>query len=302
MSAPIFRDPVTDGATDPVVVRDRASGQWRMFYTQRRPHEGGPGVEWVHGSRIGIAVSADGIDWQYAGVVEGLDDGGNTHWAPEVIDDGERYRMFLTCIAGVPDGWHGHPRRIVQFVSDDLENWTRLGEVPLASDRVIDAAVARTRDGRLRLWFKDEAADSTTGVAGSDDYEHWDVEGTAVGGDPHEGPNVFELGGWFWMIVDAWRGQRVLRSDDGLTWVEHPTILNVPGVHPDDRQVGRHADVVVTGADTAVVFYFTHPGWDGTDLAAAEGVDARVTAIHRAALTVVDGRLQCDRNVVPTPL
>ena len=51
----VYRDPVYDGATDPTVVR--APEGWWMFYTQRRATHPtpGPGVAWVHGSRIGIA-------------------------------------------------------------------------------------------------------------------------------------------------------------------------------------------------------------------------------------------------------
>jgi hypothetical protein len=61
-----YRDPVYDGATDPVVVRCRESGEWWMFYTQRRASAPGPGVAWVHGTDIGVAVSADnGGSWTY---------------------------------------------------------------------------------------------------------------------------------------------------------------------------------------------------------------------------------------------
>src|SRR5215831_12042126 len=33
--APLFRDPIFDGAADPVVVYNREKKQWWMFYTQR---------------------------------------------------------------------------------------------------------------------------------------------------------------------------------------------------------------------------------------------------------------------------
>ena len=54
--APLFRDPVTDGAADPTVVAG-PDGRWWMFYTQQRPADPGPGARWVHGSRIGVANS-----------------------------------------------------------------------------------------------------------------------------------------------------------------------------------------------------------------------------------------------------
>lgn len=306
MSEPVFRDPLFDGASDPVLVRDRLSGRWSMFYTQRRATVDEPGVSWVHGSRIGVAESDDdGLTWSYRGVVAGLDPpddpGPNTHWAPEVIDDGQRYHMLLTWIQGVPDRWVGHPRSIVHLVSDDLRNWSRLGPIDLDSDGVIDAAVARVADGRVGLWFKDERADSTTAVAFSNDLRHWSAPTPVVGAPAHEGPNVFRLGGWFWMIVDEWRGQRVLRSADGLRWDEAGRILHEPGSHPLDRQVGRHADVVA-GEHEAVVFYFTHPEWDGIQLADAAASATRRTAIHRARLTVEGDRLRCDRDAPITPL
>ncbi len=114
--AALFHDPVHDGAADPAVIRNRETGEWWMFYTQRRASVEEPGVAWVHGSRIGVARSMDARDWRYAGTSRGLrlGEGPETHWAPEVIDDGERYRMYLTVIDGIPDRWEGHPRRIVE--------------------------------------------------------------------------------------------------------------------------------------------------------------------------------------------
>ncbi len=271
-----------------------------MFYTQRRASVNEPGVAWVHGSRIGVARSSDAREWHYAGTVDGLErgPGDQTHWAPEVIDDGEQYRMYLTVIDGVPDRWEGHPRRIVEYVSDDLERWRFVGEVPLSSDRVIDACVARCPDGRWRLWYKDEADDSTTWVAVSDDLESWRVDGRAIGGRPHEGPNVFELGGWWWMIVDEWRGMGVHRSADAVHWARQggpdAVILGEPGSRLGDETFGRHGDVVVDG-DSATLYYFTHPHWDGSELGSIDAMDARRSAVFAAPLRVVDGVLVCTR-------
>ncbi|MET0860148.1 MAG: family 43 glycosylhydrolase, partial [Microbacterium sp.] len=226
----IYRDPVYDGATDPTVVL--AEGTWWMFYTQRRAThpDPGPGVAWVHGSRIGIAHSPDGVAWSYVGTLEpdasGLHlragappaDIDRTHWAPDVIHDGTRWRMYLTEIDGIPDRWDGHARHIVDYESDDLAQWRRRGIVPLSSDRVIDAAVASCPDGVWRLWYKDEADESTTWAAVSVDLEDWRVEGRVIGGRPHEGPFVFPLGGWWWMLTDEWRGMAVHRSADATTW------------------------------------------------------------------------------------
>jgi hypothetical protein len=296
VSGPIFRDPVWDGASDPAVIRREGTDEWWMFYTQRRALLEAAGVAWVHGSRIGVAVSNDGgASWRYRGVVEGLDAPGDvtpaTHWAPEVVRFGGVYHLYLTWIAGAPSEWAGHERSIVHFVSDDLVEWRRVGVLDLGSRLVIDAAVARCADGRLRLWFKDEGEESTTWSAVSDDGYGWRREGLVVGGRPHEGANVFELGGHYWLIVDEWRGQGVYRSPDGIDWRRQRTddglILRSPGLHPEDREVGRHADVVVRG-DDAVIFYFTHPGWNGDELAGATSLAERRTAIHVARLQVED--------------
>jgi hypothetical protein len=207
--------------------------------------------------------------------------------------------MYLTWIEGTPDAWAGHERHIVHFVSDDLDAWTRVGRVELGSGFVIDAAVARTGDGRLRMWFKDEAEESTTWSAVSDDGYAWEPEGLTIGGRAHEGPNVFRLGGWFWMIVDEWRGLAVYRSSDGVDWAPQGSrLLAKPGTHPEDREIGRHADVVVRGDGTALLFYFTHPGFDGVELDRADELESRLTAIHVALLTVDDaGRLRANREL-----
>ncbi|GAA1055205.1 glycosyl hydrolase [Agromyces luteolus] len=303
----LFHDPVHDGATDPTVIRHHLTGEWWMYYTQRRASVDEPGVAWVHGSRIGVARSVDGVRWRFDGTVDDLrlgDDAGKwteTHWAPEVIFDGERYRMYLTVIDGIPDRWEGHARRIVEYVSDDLASWRLVGEVPLSSDRVIDACVSRCPDGLWRMWVKDEADDSTTWVAASDDLapRSWRVEGRAIGGRPHEGPNVFELGGWWWMLVDEWRGMGVHRSADAVTWERQggpdDVILGAPGRRRGDATFGRHGDVVA-GRGRGILFYFTHPHWDGSELGSTDAASARRSAIFAAPLEVVDGVLTCDRD------
>jgi hypothetical protein len=218
-----------------------------------------------------------------------------------VIHDGERYRMYLTVIDGIPDRWEGHSRRIVEYVSDDLAEWRVVGGIPLSSDRVIDACVARCPDGLWRMWWKDEADGSTTWSASSADLARgsWRVEGRAIGGRPHEGPNVFELGGWWWMLVDEWRGMGVYRSPDARTWTRQggpdDVILGAPGSRRGDATFGRHGDVVV-GRDRGILFYFTHPHWDGSELGSTGAAAARRSAIFTAPLAVVDGVLTCDRD------
>lgn len=306
----LYRDPIYDGATDPVVVV--ATDGWWMFYTQRRAThpDPGPGVAWVHGSRIGVARSGDGVSWRYAGTLEpdaaGLrltpgappSETDCTHWAPEVVFDGASWRMYLTEIDGVPDRWPGHARIIVEYVSDDLVSWRRMGPLALSSDRVIDAAVARTPDGRWRLWYKDEAADSVTMAAVSDDLRGWRDEGIAIGGRPHEGPSVFELDGRWWMIVDEWRGMGVHVSDDGVRWRRQggaDDVVLASGSVPGAGH-GHHGAPVRVGEDHWY-YFFAQPATTpdaGGDGASAEGVDARRCAVYRVRLRVDDGRLVCE--------
>jgi hypothetical protein len=287
----LFRDPVHDGAADPTVLRGRATGELVMFYTQRRADADEPGLAWIHGSRIGVARSADGRQWCYEGVVEGLDPGEapglNTHWAPEVFWSGADYRMYLSFIEGVPLTWDA-PRVIREYRSRDLRTWTPHGVLPFG-DRVIDAAVARCPDGLWRVWLKDEARDSTTIAFASGDLERWRAEGVVVGGRAHEGPNVFELGGFWWLLVDEWRGMGVYRSPDAVSWQRQGG--------PDDvllgrQPVGRHGDVLVEGEE-ATLFYFDHPEWAGEEVEEAPGSAARRTVVRKAGLRVTDGRLEC---------
>jgi hypothetical protein len=309
VSAPIYADPILDGAADPTVIRKQGTDEWWMFYTVRRANHDGPGVQWVHGSPIGVAVSTDGgASWIYRGTVAGLDDprdpGLNTHWAPEVIWAAGEYHMYLSYLTGTPSQWPGHERNIVHFTSPDLENWTRAGILELSSRYVIDASVALCPDGLYRMWYKDEGHGSATYVASSSDLYRWRVEGEAIpgeksGGVGHEGPNVFVLGGTSWMIVDEWRGQGVFHSTDALHWTRQGIILDKPGRDPLDQQIARHAQVVVQG-DWAALFYFTHPHWDGEHTIETNHAAQRRTVIHWARLSVENGVFICDRD--PGPL
>lgn len=273
-----------------------------MFYTQRRPSDPGPGVRWVHGTEIGVAVSRDfGATWSYAGVAEGLERG-NTLWAPEVIRAYDSYIMYVTVVDGVPTSWSSADGHIVEYRSEDLRHWTRRGRIDLGSNRVIDAGVAQCADGVWRMWFKNERDESSTWCASSRDLDTWTVDGQVIPpAPPHEGPNVFQLGGWYWMVTDEWRGLGVHRSKDGVRWKRQQNdsglILRAPGVDPDDRNVGHHAAAVVIRdrCERGYLYYFTHPLQE--PIGGRDEVERRRSAIHVAALHVGDDTLIAERNL-----
>jgi hypothetical protein len=298
---PLFRDPVYDGAADPVVVWNAARGRWWMFYTNRRASAAGlPGVTWVHGTRIGIAESADGgANWTYVGTADielppelgGLD---ATHWAPDVVraDDGS-YHMFLTVVPGVFTDWK-HPRVIVHLTSTDLRSWRHPEKVPLAGDKVIDASLARLPDGGWRMWYDNELDHKYIYYADSPDLVHWTDRGLAVA-QRGEGPKVFRWRGAWWMIEDLWHGLGVFRSDDALHWRRQPaTLLEQPGQGPEDGVMGGHPDVVVSG-DRAYLFYFVHPGRRGAD-AKLDGLEQRRSLIQVTELIEEGGVLRVERD------
>ena len=301
---PLFRDPVFDGAADPVVIWNAERRRWWMFYTNRRANVPGlGGVTWVHGTPIGIAESNDGgASWTYLGTAEislpAEIAGGEptTLWAPDVVTapDGSHH-MFLSVVPGVFEDWQ-HPRRLVHLVSRDLRRWTDARVVPLASDRVIDASLFRRADGGWRLFYNDERDHKSIHFADSPDLLAWTERGRAVGDQAGEGPKVFRWHGAYWMITDVWRGLAIYRSDDASTWVRQGggNLLEQPGAGPDDGVKGGHADVVVNG-DRAYLFYFTHPGRRGA-AAEADGYEQRRSSIQVVELRYANGRLECDRD------
>jgi len=299
---PLYRDPVYDGAADPVVIWNPLVERWWMFYTNRRANVPDlPGVSWVHGTPIGIAESADGgTTWTYVGTaeIESPDAAIEkpTFWAPEVVrgDDG-RWHMFLTVVPGVFNDW-GHPRQIVHYVSNDLRKWRDPRPLPLANDKVIDATVFKLPDGMWRMFYNNERDGKSIYYADSADLEAWTERGRAEGvGDRCEGPKVFRWRDKYWMVVDQWRGLGVFRSDDGEHWEpQRENLLQSPGQGKDDQVQGQHADVVVSG-DRAYLFYFTHPGRRGKD-AQRDGAEQRRSSIQVVKLEIEDGWLTCDRD------
>lgn len=297
-AAPLFRDPIFDGPTDPTMIYNRAEKTWWIVYTQRRANVPCHNVSWVHGTDLGIASSADhGKTWLYRGTMnlEAIEPGRNTFWAPEIIFTQGKYHMFVSYITGVPDRWVGS-RRILHYISDDLWNWQYQHTVELPSDRVINACLYPTGSG-WRMWYKDESDGSHTHFADSPDLYRWTHRGRATEDQAQEGPNVFTLGGRHYMIADIWNGQAVYTSDDLLHWVRQPEdILAGQGTRCEDNNRAHHADVLVVG-DHAYIFYFVHPGQtEHADDPVLGNVLHRRSSIQAALLTEENGRLTIVRD------
>jgi hypothetical protein len=294
-NAPLFRDPIYDGAADPVIIWNTVAKEWWLIYTNRRAAVECQNNAWVHGTDLGIASTSDGgKSWTYRGVIEGLDfeRGRNTFWAPEIIWNEGLYHMYVSYIQGVPTDWSGHKRKIIHYTSTNLWDWTYESELKLSSDYVIDAGLHKLPNGKWRMWYKDEANHSHTYAADSPDLFHWEVVGPVITGFPHEGPNVFYWKNSYWMIIDQWSGLGVYQSSDGEEWIRNGIILNESGTREDDGTIGMHADVHVNG-DNAYIFYFTHPErFEGVE----PSYKTRRSSIQAAKLELVDGTLVCNRN------
>ena len=292
--APLYRDPIFDGPTDPTIIWNRQEKSWWIIYTSRRANVPCHDVTWVHGTDLGVASSKDnGQTWLYRGTlnIEAIEPGRNTYWAPEVLWAYGQYHMFVSYITGVPTSWVGD-RTILHYTSDNLWDWKYVGPVTLPSKRVIDACIHPLPSGGWRLWYKDEDDHSHTHYADSPDLYSWEHQGLATTDQAQEGPNVFPLGGKYWMIADIWDGQAVYSSDDLTTWTrQEGAIMSGAGKRREDANRAHHADVLVVD-DHAYMFYFVHPGKDDPENLDGLGhPNPRRSSVQTAELKIVDGKL-----------
>ena len=144
MKSPLYRDPIYDGAADPVVIWNREAKEWWMIYTNRRATAEDRGFAWVHGTDLGVASSKDGTDWVYRGTLPGLDIewGRNTFWAPELYWHEGIYHMYVSYIQGVPEDWVGKAD-MLHYTSPDLLNWTFQSKLDISETNIIDACIYR---------------------------------------------------------------------------------------------------------------------------------------------------------------
>ena len=224
--APMYRDPITDGAADPVVFWNNVEKCWWMLYTQRRANQESPDVAYCYGNPIGIAQSDDnGASWYYRGTLDLVfERGHNTFWAPEVVYDKGVYHLFTAYIKGVHNHWSGRAR-LVHFTSKNLWDWKYRGRVDVGSENAIDITLFKKPDGTWRAWYKDETAGSHTFFSDSRDLFHWSKGQEAIGGVSCEGAKVFRFHDYYWMITDEWHGFRLYRSDDLNTWERHGLLV-----------------------------------------------------------------------------
>lgn len=296
--APLFRDPIYDGAADPTLIYNEKEQLWFMFYTNRRASVPSVKYGYVHGTDIGIATSEDGVHWLYRGIAEGLEfeHGRNTFWAPEVIFAEGKYHIYCTYLRGIPTDW-GVKKWIVHYTSENLWQWEFQSVLNLPYEQVIDACVKEIAPKQWKMWYKvDDTAH--THLALSDDLYNWRDGGCEVDDAPHEGPYVFTYKGYNWLITDCWNGIRVYRSNDFSRWEYKNTILREGGKRPDDGFIGGHASVVVSG-DNAYIFYFVHPERtpeNCRDEAIHNEYRFRRSSIQAAKLEFDGETLQCDRD------
>jgi GH43 family beta-xylosidase len=237
---PLFRDPVHDGAADPVVIWNEAA-QTLVDVLHQSPRQRGRVVRRFLGARHAhwhrrvprrrvLVVCGHGGDRTARGTRRGgihpLGAGGHRRSGrhlSDVFDGGSRrVRDLATPAASGP------------VTSTDLRHWGNARPLELASDRVIDAAVLRLADGTWRLWYNNERDGKAIYYADSPDLVQWTDRGKAVGDQGGEGPKVFWWHDTYWMITDVWDGLAVYHSPDALRL--EPAAGRQPAQQPRSRR------------------------------------------------------------------
>ena len=232
-----YIDKAMGGSTDPCIIYNDAAGEWFVYYTARRANLSppGPGVEWVHGTAIGIASTKTGREWSYRGVAKGDDflgdpiAGKRSWWAPHVIKVADTYHLFVTYVNGIYPDFGIGKAYIKHFTSTDGLTFTFVQQIDLGED-VIDPCVRKMGD-EWWMWYKHQGK---IFYATSPDLHKWTRRGLALKADVgYEAPYVFSWKGKFWLLVDTMKnGSDVYVSPDGRgdweraghLWAAHPAV------------------------------------------------------------------------------
>ena len=283
--APLFRDPIWNGAADPTISWNTREKAFWIFYTNRRATcTNCTGVSWVFGTDIGIASSFDGgASWQYRGIAKlkgktnlSWNSSTNTFWAPDIVQNAGVYHMYVSITPGILTAWNESIAGIVHLTATDPLNGWSYDAVPYTAIHTgIDAAVRKLGDGYWHMWGK------FSDVLRSSDLLNWTVNGTEPTGG--EGPFVFYFQGYYWMLRDPdTDGLRVYRSPDGLAWTEQSAFILVgAGTRSGDDTGGKHPSVVLQGTK-AYIIYFTQGN--------------QISCLQAAELTVANGILSANRD------
>ena len=298
--APMFRDPVTDGAADPVIFYNRSEKAWWVLYTQRRANSETADVAYCYGNAIGVAESKDnGATWYYRGTLDlDFEHGHNTFWAPDVIYHKGKYHLFVTYIRGVRNHWSGEAQ-MLHYTSKNGWDWKYCGPLDFGEKDFIDISLCQDENGLWHAWYK---KDDKTNIhtTESRDLKHWTPWRPAKMEGICEGPKVFRFAGYYWMLTDEWHGMRVYRSSDMDVWERQGLILEDATSRPDDRPSGAHGDVVVVDG-RAYVVYFTHPARKAHLMAEMNSFgnysyEDRRSSLECGQLIFEDGTLKCLRT------
>lgn len=296
---PLIVDPIWKSCKDGCLIFNPKEKNWWYFFMQIRPFSLKEDREEVadhYGTRIGVSVSGDGVNWKYRGALTGLDRHPdlNTFWAPCIFWDEEtgKFHAFISYIQGVHRTFAGHAKTINHYTSDDLERWT-FEKGYNFTEMNIDCTVHRLPNGKWGMWFKDEIHEQTGFAEGNDLYSFQylgPVQATAP--VSLEGAEVFCWRGYYWLTGDdcpTYAGCAVLRSGDGYHWTRVKNILNEDAGNGPYKK-GHHPEVVVVDDNTAYIYYWC---WNA-DCQKMPSYFYGVTNVRRLAFT--GDELQVDRQ------
>ena len=160
-----------------------------------------------------------GANWKYVSEADiPVPQPDYTLWAPEVIDTGGTYHMFLTVVPGTFTDWNHPPATSSTLTSKDLLHWTPLGITPTSNPKEPSMPASSncpTETGASGTRI--EADSSKVYFSDSPDLVHWNPQGHRHH-QPRRRPGRFlQWHGACTFINDPHAGLGVFRSDDLTT-------------------------------------------------------------------------------------